>query len=364
VGSGGAGQISTNPYYDDWGGNGGAGASGQVTITWTNPPASCSVWFDANPITYGATTNIHWSSSNADSWVYISNIGYVATAGAMSVGPLATTNYSCQAYCSGGSDGWHDGVLTVNTPANCSFNGNTVAHGASVTAYQAATVPYGSSCTSQTRSCSNGTLSGSYQFGSCNRDCTFNGAAVPHGTSVTAYQSSTVPYGSSCASQTRTCSDGTLSGTYQYASCSIACTPATTYSCSGNNVVETSTSSACAVTSIDPYAACIAPSFCSPGSATCLNPSPMFNAHFRARPTLVKKGEKVRLYWDVANVLSCTVTGNGETRSGLTAGPSGTTTASINSQAIYVLTCLRLPNGSSSVSETQTVNIIPEAKEL
>src|SRR5688572_22735883 len=68
----------------------------------------------------------------------------------------------------GGSDGWHSATLTVNPPASCSLPwGGSIVHGASVTAYQASTVPYGSSCVSQTRSCSNGSLSGSYQYQSC-----------------------------------------------------------------------------------------------------------------------------------------------------------------------------------------------------
>ena len=45
--------------------------------------------------------------------------------------------------------------------------GGTVANGSSITAYASSTVPYGSSCSSQVRSCSNGTLSGSYTAQSC-----------------------------------------------------------------------------------------------------------------------------------------------------------------------------------------------------
>jgi hypothetical protein len=53
-------------------------------------------------------------------------------------------------------------------------------------------------------------------------NCTFNGQTVANGSSVTAYQASTVPSGQSCALETRTCTNGTLSGSYQYASCSVA----------------------------------------------------------------------------------------------------------------------------------------------
>ncbi|OGG56667.1 hypothetical protein A3D71_03455 [Candidatus Kaiserbacteria bacterium RIFCSPHIGHO2_02_FULL_55_20] len=58
-------------------------------------------------------------------------------------------------------------TLTWADAASCTFNGSTVAHGASVTAYQTSSVPYGSSCVSENRTCNSGTLSGSYIYGSC-----------------------------------------------------------------------------------------------------------------------------------------------------------------------------------------------------
>ncbi len=104
----------------------------------------------------------------------------------------------------------------VAPPASCTFSGNTVASGSSVTAYQSVIVPYGYSCLSQTRTCTNGTLSGSYTYPSCSVtapiSCTFNGNTVASGSSVTAYQIPVVPYGSTCAaiSQTRTCTNKSL----------------------------------------------------------------------------------------------------------------------------------------------------------
>ncbi len=47
---------------------------------------------------------------------------------------------------------------------SCSFNGQTIAHGATVTAFQSAS---SASCVSQIRTCQNGSLSGSYSFTSC-----------------------------------------------------------------------------------------------------------------------------------------------------------------------------------------------------
>ena len=57
--------------------------------------------------------------------------------------------------------------------------------------------------------------------------CLFNNQIIQHGESVTWYQSSTVPYGSECVSEIRTCNDGILSGSYEYASC----TPESASSC-------------------------------------------------------------------------------------------------------------------------------------
>jgi peptidoglycan hydrolase-like protein with peptidoglycan-binding domain len=52
--------------------------------------------------------------------------------------------------------------------------------------------------------------------------CTWSGQSITTGSSVTAYQSSSVPAGQTCVQETRTCSNGTLIGTYTNAACSIA----------------------------------------------------------------------------------------------------------------------------------------------
>lgn len=127
-----------------------------------------------------------------------------------------------------------DGVLSgssayascvVDQPASCLFNGQTVAHGQEVTAFQNSTQAYGTQCVSEQRICANGVMSGSYQYGSCNVDaaksCLFNGQTVAHGQSVQAFPTSSVDFGSNCISDTRTCNDGVLSGSNQYATCSV-----------------------------------------------------------------------------------------------------------------------------------------------
>ncbi|MGZ3775183.1 MAG: hypothetical protein ACXVCY_14925, partial [Pseudobdellovibrionaceae bacterium] len=128
------------------------------------------------------------------------------------------------------------GANTLGAQNACSFNGLSVADGASVVAYQNASPLAGQSCVKETRVCSNGALSGSYSFATCNEngpaDCTFNGKTVSNGASISAFATSTVAAGSNCASQSRVCTNGVLSGSYTYASC----TPGAPAGCLFNGV--------------------------------------------------------------------------------------------------------------------------------
>jgi peptidoglycan hydrolase-like protein with peptidoglycan-binding domain len=120
-----------------------------------------------------------------------------------------------------------------NTPASCAWNGGAVASGTNVTAYQSASVAYGSQCVSEIRTCTNGTLSGSYANASCSvqaaASCTFSGQTIQNGASVTAYQSSSVTSPATCVSEIRACSNGTLSGSYTNASCAVGTAASCTF---------------------------------------------------------------------------------------------------------------------------------------
>lgn len=101
--------------------------------------------------------------------------------------------------------------------------GGSIGDGQSVTAYQ---IDVSSNCPSaaETRTCSNGTLSGSYTYQSCAAPASCSlpwGGSIASGQSVTAYQ---VSVSSNCpgAAETRTCDNGTLSGSYTYQSCSAS----------------------------------------------------------------------------------------------------------------------------------------------
>ena len=132
-------------------------------------------------------------------------------------------------------------LAPVSAPvlASCQFQGKTIASGQSVMAYQSASVASGSTCGSQSRLCTNGTLSGAYTLGSCTvaqapvpvpvpvlASCQFQGKTIASGQSTTAYQAASVPFGVMCSSQPRVCNNGTLSGAYTFAACTTTAAPA------------------------------------------------------------------------------------------------------------------------------------------
>ncbi|WII71556.1 hypothetical protein QJS83_13890 [Bdellovibrio sp. 22V] len=130
------------------------------------------------------------------------------------------------------------GSCAIGGAASCLFNGATIKHGSTVTAFQSSSAPFGNSCRSEVRSCNNGLLTGTYSYSSCSvgqaSSCLFNGATIPHGQTVTAYLTATVASGSSCSSQVRSCNNGVLSGSYGYSNCAPAPAPtpqAPTFSC-------------------------------------------------------------------------------------------------------------------------------------
>jgi hypothetical protein len=179
------------------------------SFTGSYPFASCEVGAPASCLFNGRTV-----ASGESVKAYLnSSVTYGQT--------CASENRVCTNGVLSGSYNYAE--CSVGTAASCLFNGQTIAHGVSVVAYQSSTVAYGQSCASQTRTCTNGTLTGSYAFASCNAgapgSCLFDGQSVAHGQTVTAYQSSTVGYGQSCISQSRVCTNGTLSGSYTYGSC-------------------------------------------------------------------------------------------------------------------------------------------------
>ncbi len=109
--------------------------------------------------------------------------------------------------------------------SSCTFNGQSYTNNQSLVTYLTSSVPLGSTCQSQTRTCTNGTLSGSYTNASCSvtvaQSCSAGGVTIANLITRLFYLSSTVPYGSICQSENRTCNNGVLSGgsNFSFSSC-------------------------------------------------------------------------------------------------------------------------------------------------
>jgi hypothetical protein len=140
---------------------------------------------------------------------------------------------SCQSEVRSCSNGQLSGsfispACTVTPAADCSVNGVSVKHGSSTTLYVSSSVPFGQTCQSQQRTCTNGILSGTATNSSCvvenappAQSCTLNGKTIASGSVVTVFESTSVAYGKTCASQSRTCTNGILSGSYTSETCII-----------------------------------------------------------------------------------------------------------------------------------------------
>lgn len=136
------------------------------TLTREAPPLpACTVNVTPSTVNQGQAATLTWDASNTTS-LYIQNVGYVNASGSVAVAPSQTTSYTGTASGEGGSADC-TGSSTLTVLQSCPFNDHDITHGQSVTAYKDASLPYGSTCTSQTRTCSNGTLSGSYAYASC-----------------------------------------------------------------------------------------------------------------------------------------------------------------------------------------------------
>ncbi|MEN9413603.1 MAG: hypothetical protein RLZZ342_690 [Candidatus Parcubacteria bacterium] len=130
-----------------------------------------------------------------------------------------------------GNDAYKYASCTPAAAGKCVLDNVVLSSGASRVFYSVATAPAGKLCSAyqQTRTCSNGVLSGSatYARASCTDDtsCTIDGQTFTNGQSVNLYKVSSVPYGQLCSSNdlTRTCTNGTFGGdaTYKYLSCVV-----------------------------------------------------------------------------------------------------------------------------------------------
>jgi len=117
--------------------------------------------------------------------------------------------------------------------APCELDGVMLSHGSSRPFYQYSEVPFGGSCTGESRVCSNGVLSGSnsHIFSTCTvlppASCTLDGVTVTSGNSAVFYSATLLEFGENCDNykQTRTCTDGSWDGSsvfrFREGSCSV-----------------------------------------------------------------------------------------------------------------------------------------------
>jgi hypothetical protein len=141
----------------------------------------------------------------------------------------STCKSESRACVNGEISGSYTNTACVVEPAtSCNLDGQTVANGASIVAYKVGrpdestedNSEYQSAghCLTQSRTCTNGVLSGStsYSLNSCSpsngNSCNFGDRKMSSGQSITAYQSSHVSYGGSCVSGQVSCNNGVLSG--------------------------------------------------------------------------------------------------------------------------------------------------------
>ena len=114
-------------------------------------------------------------------------------------------------------------------PEFCNFDGKKISGygdpSSQVLAYFSQTVGFGQTCISQTRTCDKGELSGSYLHSSCvvqaPATCLLEGQTIAHDKKIKTWENKEVPFGNACKSQERTCTNGTLSGSYSHLSCIV-----------------------------------------------------------------------------------------------------------------------------------------------
>lgn len=145
---------------------------GTYTVTWGAVPGYTTPASQSLTLTNGGTITFNGTySANSCAAATVSNCNLPLTASGSSAGGSCSSGYagSCNYLCTNGA--WS---LNSNscTPASCTLPwGNTIANGVSVTAFQSPSVTSPATCVandpSETRTCTNGTLSGSYTNSNC-----------------------------------------------------------------------------------------------------------------------------------------------------------------------------------------------------
>ncbi len=153
-----------------------------------------------------------------DGWAYSCNAGNYC--------PVAQW---CE--CNGGPIAlWVVCEGTMPPAGSCSYLWNILNNWQSMQVWQSGTVNFWWSCTQWSVTCSNGVMIGNlnYSYTSCivmpppSSQCTLpRWGTINSGASIVAYQTASLSCGGTCVSQTRTCVNGILSWSYSAQSCSV-----------------------------------------------------------------------------------------------------------------------------------------------
>ena len=340
---------------------------------------TCSVTLSPNPASYSptGTATLTWSATNANISMYINNVGYMSGgSGSFTVPRTATTDYSCTAVGSGGTD-TETAILTVTPPALptatiSSSRGTSMQVGQSATITATFSAASNDALSADAIDSPAGTHLTTTSVGSKTHTFTPNGpgtytfyarATTGYYTSWATYATLTITVGaanpactlslnptsitrgqSSALSWTSTnTTGGTISGVGAVGpNGSTSVTPSQTtlytgvFNGPGNSTTQCNngtgvtltvtcplsyscsgstivrTNTDCSTTNVT---SCVTPTFCSAGSSACLYPQVEFaqDGHLTALPSIVPLGTTASVHWNVSNVSSCTVSGtNGD----------------------------------------------------
>lgn len=364
---GGGGGSTQNGFGGGCGSLPGNGSSGLIVITYTpyvnSPPTTPVI---TGPTSGFTKTNYTYTfrSTDPDSdtiryaidWddngsidEYIPALGYVNSGVTSSVShswnTTGTKTFKVLAQDSQtNNSGWTSYTVTVADPPPTVL---LTASPSSITNGQSSTLMWSSS----------------YATSCTGTNFSTGGAANNTSPGVSVSPTVTTTYTITCTGASGTASDSET--------VTFTCTPSNI--CSGRNVVNS-----CTGTIVQSCAYQCGSGACIPPPAPAPNPSgsgpAALTGHLQVRPPLVRYGDTTKVYWNISNVSSCTVTGDNNppdtwTVAGTSgndwtsaSGSEGNTSKAITGPTTYTLICTPF-EGESFASETQTVNLVPVFRE-
>ncbi len=303
------------------------------TVTVTNPAPSLTFTADSTNLVYSNTgTTLRWTGTNVTSCTASNGwTGTKAVNDSESTGSL-TANKTYELTCIGSTGTVSKSVtVSVEDPASCTLPwGGSLAHGASATAYQNSSAAYNTSCVSESRTCTNGTLSGSYT----NQSCTVDAPPAP-----TATLQVRVNGGSWTTTAQIIEPTDTVNLQWGSANASI---------CNASRFDTAGAISGTATTVTEPSAGntttylvqCTGASGTRPATASVDVTTRSHKPTLTPNSTMVTSGSKTALNYDLNGNPSCTFTSNDSTLNNVTVITDGAkTTGAITQQTAYTLTC-------------------------